>query len=88
MDKESTILELSRSLVSPRTLEDLSITMEATLTMEEVLIITMAPRMDMGREQAVIRTALTQPQPPRRIKVTLLVTSVVRLDITPTTVRS
>ena len=34
MDKESTILELSRSLVSPRTREDLSITMEATPTME------------------------------------------------------
>ena len=65
MDKESTILELSRSLVSPRTQEDLSITMEATPTMDEVPITTMAPRMETGMEQAAIRTALTQPHPPR-----------------------
>ena len=88
MDKESTILELSRSLVSPRIREDLSIIMEATTTMEKVLIITMAPRMETGMEHAAIRTALTQPHPPRRIKVTLPVTSAGRLDITPTTVRN
>ena len=34
--------------------------------LEEVLIITMAPRMETGMEQAAIRTALTQPHPPRR----------------------
>ena len=83
MDKESTTLELSRSPVSPRTQEDLSITMEATLTMEEVLTTTMAPRMEMGTEQAAIRTALTQPHPPRRTKVTLLVSSAGRLDTMP-----
>ena len=55
----STILELSRSLVSPRTREDLPITMEGTLTMEEVPIITVAPGMETGMEQAAIRTALT-----------------------------
>ena len=67
MDKGSIIQELSRNPVSPRTREDLPITMEATLTMEEVLIIIMAPRMGMGVEKAVIRTAPTQPHPPRRI---------------------
>ena len=67
MDKESTILELSRSLVSTRSREDLSITMEATLTMEEVRITTVAPRMETGMEQAATRTALTQQRPLRRI---------------------
>ena len=60
--------------------------MEATLTMEEVPIITMAPRMETGMEQAAIRTALTQPHPPRRIKVTLLVSSAGRLDTMPLSV--
>ena len=84
MDKGSTILEPSRGLVLPRTQEDLfSITMEVTLTMEEVHITTVAPRMEMGMEQVAIRTALTQQRPPRRIKVTLLVSSAGRLDITP-----
>ena len=57
--------------------------MEATPTMEEVPITTMGLRMETGMEQAAIRTALTQPHPPRRIKVTLLVTSAGRLDIMP-----
>ena len=83
MDKRSTIQELSRSLVFPRTREDLSITMEATLTMEEVPIIAVAPGMETGMEQATIRTALTQPHPPRRTKVTLLVSSAGRLDTIP-----
>ena len=56
--------------------------MEATPTMEGVLTTTMAPRMEMGMEQAV-RTALTQLHPPRRIKVTLLVSSAGRLDTMP-----
>ena len=86
MDKGSTIQELSRSLVSPRTREDLPITMEAIPTMEEVRITTVAPRMEMGMEQLAIRTALTQPHPPRRTKVTLLVSSVGRLDTTPPSV--
>ena len=88
MDKESTTLELSRSPISPRTREDLSITMEATPTMEEVRIIIMAQGMGMGMEQVAIRTALTQPHPPRRIKVTLLVSSAGRLGTTPTIVRN
>ena len=88
MDKGSTIQELSRSLVSPRTREDLPIAMEATLTMEEVRITIVALRMEMGMEQAAIRTALTQPHPPRRIKVTLLVSNAGRLDTTPMIVLS
>ena len=65
MDKESTILELSRSLVSPRTREDLPITMEATLIMEVVPIITMAPRMVMGMEEEMARTVPTHQHQPR-----------------------
>ena len=67
MDKGSTIQELSRNLVSPRTREDIPITMEDINTMEEVRITTVAPKMETGMEQEVIRTALTQPHPPRRI---------------------
>ena len=48
-DKGSTILELSRSLVSPRTREDtFNITMEVTITTEEVRTTIVAPRMVMG----------------------------------------
>ena len=83
MDKGSTIQELSRSLALLRTREDLPITMEAIPTMEEVRITIVAPRMEMGMEQVAIRTALTQPDPPRRTKVTLLVSSAGRLDTTP-----
>ena len=83
MDKGSIILELSRSLVLPRTREDIPITMEAIPTMGEARITTVAPRMEMGMEQAVIRTALTQPHLPRRTKVTLLVSSAGRLDTMP-----
>ena len=86
MDKGSTIQELSRSLVLPRTREDIPITMEAIPTMEEVRITTVAPRMEMGMEQATTRTALTQPHPSRRTKVTLLDTSAGRLDIMPMSV--
>ena len=67
MDKGGTIQELSRNLVLPRTREDIPITMDDITTMEEVRINTVAPRMEMGMEQAVIRTALTQPHPPRGI---------------------
>ena len=66
MDKGSTIQELSRSLVLPRTREYIPITMEAIPTMEEVRITTVAPRMETGMEQAAIRTTLTQQRPPRR----------------------
>ena len=38
------------------------------------------PKNGNGNEQAAIRTALTQPHPPRRIKVTLPVSSAGRLD--------
>ena len=44
---------------------DIPITLEAILTMEEVRITTMAPRMGMGMEQATIRTAPIQPHSPR-----------------------
>ena len=68
MDKGSTIQELSRDLVLPRTQEDtLTITMEATITMEEVLIIIVGPRMGMGMEEAAARTVPTRQRPPRRI---------------------
>ena len=53
MDKGSTIQELSRDLVLPRTREDtFTITMEAIIPMEEVRIIIVAPRMGMGMEEA------------------------------------
>ena len=83
MDKGSTIQELSRSLVLPRTREVILITMEAIPTMEEVLIITMAPKMEMGMEQTRIRTAPIQPHSQRRTYVTLLVSSAGRLDTMP-----
>ena len=68
MDRGSTILELSKSLVLPRTREDIPIiTMEATLTMEEVHITTVALRMEMGMEETTTRTVPTQPHPLRRI---------------------
>ena len=65
MDKGSIILELSRDPVSPRTREDpFSITMEFTITLEEVRTTIVAPRMVMGMEEATARTVPThQPQP-------------------------
>ena len=83
MDKGSTIQELSRSLTLPQTREGLPITMEATLTMEEVPIIILTQGMGMGMEQATIRTIPIQPHPPRGTKATLLVSSAGRLDIMP-----
>ena len=67
MDKGSKILEPSRDPALPRTREGLPITMEATLTMEEVRITIVAPRMGMGMEEAAARTVPTQQRPPRRI---------------------
>ena len=67
MDKESSILELSTSLVSPRTREDLSITMEVTITLEEVCTTIVAPRTGMVMEEATARTVPTQQRPPRKI---------------------
>ena len=53
MDKGSTIQELSRGPVLPRTREDpFTITMEVTITMEGVRITIMAPRMIMVMEEA------------------------------------
>ena len=53
MDKGSTIQELSRGPVLPRTQEDtFTITMEVTITMEGVRITIVAPRMGMGMEEA------------------------------------
>ena len=53
MDKESTIQELNRDLVLPRTREDtFTITMEAIIPMEEVRITIVDPRMEMGMEEA------------------------------------
>ena len=68
MDKGSTILELSRDPVLPRTREDLfSITMEVTTIMEGFRITIVAPRMEMEMEEAMARTVPTQLYPPRRI---------------------
>ena len=67
MDKGSIILELSRDPVSPRTREDLFITMEATLIMEEVRTIIVAPRTVMVMEEVADRTVPTRQHPPRRI---------------------
>ena len=61
MDKESIIQELSRSHVLPLYREDIF-----SIPMEEVArTITMAQGMGMGMEQATIRTAPTQPHPPK-----------------------
>ena len=68
MDKGSTIQELSRGPVLPRTREDtFTITMEVTIPMEGVLTTIVAPRMGMGMEEATARTVPTQQRPPRRI---------------------
>ena len=68
MDKGNTILELSRSLVLPRTQEDLfSITMEVTLTMEGFCTTIVAPRMGMVMEEAADKTVPTRQHPPRKI---------------------
>ena len=67
MDKGSIILEPSRDPVSPRTREDLFITMEATLIMEEVRITIVAPRTEMAMEEVADRTVPTRQHPPRRI---------------------
>ena len=73
MDKGSTILELSGSLIS-------------SIPMEGVRTTIMAPRMEMGMEQVATRTALIQPHPPRRTKVTLPASSAGRLGTTPLSV--
>ena len=57
MDRGSIILELSKSLPLPLTPEVIPITMEATLTMDEVRITIVAPRM--GMEEAAARTVPT-----------------------------
>ena len=68
MDKGSTILELSRDPVLPRTREDtFTITMEAIIPMEGVHITIVAPIMGMVMEEATVRTVPTQQRPPRRI---------------------
>ena len=67
MDKGSIILEPSRDLVTPRTREDLFITMEATLIMEEVRTIMVAPRTVMVMEEVADRTVPTRQHPPKRI---------------------
>ena len=63
MDKGSTILELSRSLVLPRTREDIF-----SIPMEEVVRTTIvAPRMEMRMEEATDITAPTHQHQPRGI---------------------
>ena len=63
MDKGSTMLELSRSLVLPRTREDIF-----SIPMEEVVRTTIvAPRIVMGMEEAMDRTAPTHQHQPRGI---------------------
>ena len=67
MDRGSTIVELRRSLALPLTSEVTPITMESTLTMEEVHITTVAPGMEMGMVEGLARTVPTQQHPPGRI---------------------
>ena len=68
MDKGSTMQELSRGPVLPRTREDtFTITMEAIIPMEEVHTTIVAPRMGMGMEEVAARIVPTQQHPPRRI---------------------
>ena len=65
MDKGSTIQELSRDLVLPRTREDtFTITMEAIILMEGFRITIVAPRMGMVMEKAIARTV--QPRNARQ----------------------
>ena len=79
MNKGSTILELSRSLVLPRIREDLfSIPMD-----EGVRTTIVAPRMVMGMEEAMARTAAPHQPQPREIRVKSPVSSVPRPDIMP-----
>ena len=67
MERGSIILELSRSLVLPRTREDIAIlTTEAIPTMEEVHITTMAPGMGMEMEEAAAKIVPSQEHPLRR----------------------
>ena len=72
MDRGGTLLELIRSLVLPRTREDILITMEA-ITMEEIRTMqefhttTVALRMAMGMEEATVRTVPTPRHQPRGI---------------------
>ena len=68
MDKGSIILELSKDPVFPRTREDpFSITMEVTITLEDVRTTIVAPRMGMLMEEETDRTVPTQQRPPRKI---------------------
>ena len=68
MDKGSTIQELNKGPVLPRTREDtFTITMEAIIPMEGVHITIVAPRMGIGMEEATARIVPTQQHPPRRI---------------------
>ena len=68
MDRGSTTLELSRSLVLPQTREDIPvITMEATSIMEEVHTTIVALKMVMGMEETPVGTVSTPLHPPRRI---------------------
>ena len=63
MDKESKIQELSKSHVLPLDWED-----TFSIPMEEVArTITMAPRMVMGMEEAMARTAAPHQPQPRKI---------------------
>ena len=60
MDKGSTILELSRNPILPRTREDtFTITMEPIILMEGFRITIVAPRMGMGMEEETPRTVPT-----------------------------
>ena len=67
MDREGTLLELSRSPAIPRTREDIPTTMEDTRTMEQVRTTIVAPRMAMGMEEAAARTVPALQHQPRGI---------------------
>ena len=64
IDRGGTLQELSRSQTTLRTQEDIpttmeAITMEDTRTTEQVRTTTMAPRMAMGMEAAIVKTVPT-----------------------------
>ena len=83
MDMGGTLQELSRSPAIPCTQEDITTTMEDIRTMEEVRTPVVALRMEMGMEEATIRTVPTSRHQSRGIRVTLPISSARRLDIIP-----
>ena len=72
MDRGGTLQELRRSPTIPHIREDITTTMEAITMediriMEQVCITTVAPRMEMGMEEAAARTVPNHQHQPRGI---------------------